>query len=310
VKQPRPISRRPRLFLSLLLLILGGCPEAGTPAVKKKPVNNKPLEQKPVASAKACGKGAWRIGGSCLKGLEVERAILRCQQGKRCPFRMASAPKSAEDCRKADDCRVFGACNYSPRHQCFARTDAECRKSIVCLAGGGRCFAADGSCGLKAWAEKTPKGAGGSQGSATVDCRSSYMCTDQGLCSPKATSPGSCKATLDADCRKSKDCRSKGRCSVGRGHCQPASDADCRRSTACKTDGLCKKRGSLCSAGSDADCKRSTLCKRHGHCKMVVAVSLHAKNPKQIQQMLQGRDPRLHRICVSPASIRATKGHK
>jgi hypothetical protein len=231
------ISRRPRLFVSLLLLILGGCPEASKLATK---------DQK-VTSHKACSKGTWRIGDRCLKGLEIERAILFCQQGKRCPFKMASTPRSAEACRKADDCRVFGACNYSPRHQCFARTDAECRKSIVCLAGH-RCFAADGSCGLKAWAEKTPKGAGGSEGSATVDCRRSYMCTDQGLCSPEAGTPGSCKATSDVDCRRSKDCGSQGRCSVAGGQCVPASDADCRRSTMCKTDGLCKMRGPRCSA--------------------------------------------------------------
>jgi len=128
---------------------------------------------------------------------------------------------SDEDCRIP--CLREGRCS-AEEGRCVARSEADCRQSLVCgyhgecARQGDRCVVGDAE-----------------------DCRVSEGCRQDGSCSLKGSR---CAPMSDADCRSSVRCAEDGLCRLGFEMCEPKYDPsadDCARIGHCIAAGLCTR---------------------------------------------------------------------
>lgn len=150
-----------------------------------------------------------------------------------------------EDCKRADVCRIRGACGIVDR-SCAPANDDHCRYDDVCLTLG-KCSAVDGNC----------------VATRDEDCRRTDACADSGRCSAR---DGGCVVGSDADCAGSYYCKALGHCRKVGDECKAATDDDCRNAESCVSLGQCSARSGNCVLGSDEDCRRRWACAEHGEC--------------------------------------------
>jgi hypothetical protein len=88
-------------------------------------------------------------GGSCWFDTSQSCANTNaCKVAGRCTPGSYTCARSADDCRKSNDCKELGLCSVSDMfsNECVASTDGDCKSSAVCRDYGW-CVANSGTCG-------------------------------------------------------------------------------------------------------------------------------------------------------------------
>lgn len=172
-----------------------------------------------------CGKPVAEPCASnpmCLKQGDCHWAMGRCQ------------PASQDDCTKAENCKMRGACKFvlasTGFTQCLAVDPTDCTNSIACQEDGD-CHVVDG---------------GICRPATVADCVGNDVCKLGGRCAfvdfinNNGGQTQWCGAFGDWECRHSAWCKERGQCTRYEQQCVPANDDDCKNSTWCQTKGLCK----------------------------------------------------------------------